>query len=98
MWCMKINPLIKANIRRYLETLLQEEKNKITITSSHELSQDELSTLFDSIPMLKKAAIEYKIDAQTMAGVIIKIGSKIIDLSLQGQLLKLKDYMYEIDR
>lgn len=88
---MKISPQIKANIRKYLETLLKNEKNKITITSGHELDQDELSTLFESIPMLKNSTIEYRIDTQVIAGVVIKIGSKIIDLSLNGKLVQLKN-------
>jgi len=95
---MKINPYIKENLKKYLDELLKNEKDKITLVSAYALNNNELSSLFQYVPRLKNSEINFEINRKVIAGVVIKIGSKVIDLSLQGKLNNLKNYIYEIDR
>ncbi len=45
----------------------------------------------------KKVVLDNKIDEKIKGGIIIKVGSRIIDLSLSGSLSKLSNTLYEID-
>lgn len=94
---MKISPDIKENLKKFLDELLKKEKEKITLISSYPLNNQELSILYQFVPRLKKSQLDFNINKNLIAGVVIKIGSKVIDLSLRGQLNKLKNYIYEID-
>lgn len=91
---MKISPAIKEHLKKYLEDLMEEERKSATIISSFKLKDDDLKVLYDSVPFLKNAKKRFEVDENLMAGVIIKIGTKMIDLSLNGQLNKLKNLIY----
>jgi len=95
---MKINPYIKENLKKYLDELLKNEKDKITLVSAYALNNNELALLYQYVPRLKNSQINFEISKKVIAGVVIKIGSKVIDLSLWGQLNNLKNHIYEIDR
>lgn len=94
---MKINRQIKEDLKKYLDELLKNEKEKVTIISAQALNNEEMSTLYKYIPRLKESQIDFAINKNVIAGVLIKIGSKAIDLTLTGQLKNLKNQMYEID-
>lgn len=94
---MKISPDIKENLKKYLDELIKKEKERITLISAYPLTDQEMSTLFQFVPRLKSSQINFSINKKVIAGVVIKIGSKVIDLSLSGQLIKLRNYIYEID-
>ncbi|MBI4226160.1 F0F1 ATP synthase subunit delta [Candidatus Roizmanbacteria bacterium] len=94
---MKISRDIKDNLKKYLDELLKNEKEKVTLISAYTLNSDELASLYQYIPRLKGSQLNFVINKDLVAGVVIKIGSKVIDLSLRGQLNRLRDYMYEID-
>lgn len=95
---MKIHGYIKENLKKRLIEDLEKEKGKIVVYSALLLSDDEKNLLYAKIPQLKGAYIEFVTDRSLIAGVIIKIGSKIIDLSLKGQLNNLAQIDYEINR
>lgn len=98
MWSiMRINLTIKENLKKYLDELLKNDKERITLVSAYPLKNEELFTLYQYVPRLKDAQIDFSIDKNIIAGVVIKIGSKVIDLSLNGQLRKLRNHIYEID-
>lgn len=94
---MRINLSIKEDLKKYLDQLLKNDKERIMLTSAYPLHNEELSTLYQYVPRLKNARIDFIIDRNIIAGVVIKIGSKVIDLSLYGQLHKLRNHIYEID-
>ena len=94
---MKIDTNIKENLKKYLAELLKNEKEKVTVISAYTLNNDELAALYKYIPRLKNSQINFAINENVIAGVVIKIGSKVIDLTLGGRLNNLKNYMYEIN-
>ncbi|MEK7097168.1 MAG: F0F1 ATP synthase subunit delta [Patescibacteria group bacterium] len=95
---MKINPKLKQELKSFLMNKIQKEQNRVTVISAYELSADEKKSLsgkkFSDLNW--KEAI-YQVDRSVIAGVIIKAGSKTIDLSLAGSLSKLSNTLYEID-
>ena len=95
---MKIQGYIKENLKKRLMEDLEKERGKIVIHSGYGLSDAEKNLLYEKFPQLKGAYIEFVVNKSLIAGVIIKIGSKVIDLSLKGQLKNLQQSIYEIDR
>ena len=95
---MKIHGYIKENLKKRLIEDLEKEKGRIIVYSAYVLSEDEKNLLYTKIPQLKGAYIEFVTNISLIAGVIIKIGSKVIDLSLRGQLNNLAQIAYEINR
>ena len=89
---MKINPKLKQELKSFLMNKIQKEQNRVTVISAYELSADEKKSLsgkkFSDLNW--KEAI-YQVDRSVIAGVIIKAGSKTIDLSLAGSLSKLSN-------
>ena len=95
---MKIHGYIKENLKKRLMEDLEKEKGKIVVYSALSLSDEEKNLLYEKIPQLKGAYIEFMTNRNLIAGVIIKIGSKVIDLSLKGQLNNLAQIAYETNR
>lgn len=94
---MKINNTIKENLVKYLNELIKKEKEKVTLVSGHDLGKNDLESLFKIIPSLRNSQLAIVIDKNIFAGVIIKVGSKVIDLSLSGRLKNLKNAIHEIN-
>ena len=93
---MKIDPNLKEDLKQYIQKKNDHQKSIVTVVSSYTLSNEELNSLKNNIPVLKDAEIHQEIDTDIMAGVIIKFGSKMIDLSLKSELQKLQQKIYEI--
>ncbi|OGK17611.1 hypothetical protein A2866_04165 [Candidatus Roizmanbacteria bacterium RIFCSPHIGHO2_01_FULL_39_8] len=91
---MKIDPTIKEDLKEYFKDRMRLVKEKVIITSAYELSDQEKKTIISSLG-LPNGKIEYKVDTRLVAGVIITYGSKIIDVSLKGQLQNFKHILYE---
>lgn len=75
-----------ALLRELNQTVLAE------VTSTIELSEDQKNTVRERVKSMTGATdvdIETKIDPSLLGGVIIKIGSQVIDSSLQGQLRRI---------
>ncbi|NEQ74708.1 MAG: F0F1 ATP synthase subunit delta [Okeania sp. SIO2C9] len=75
-----------ALLRELNQTVLAE------VTSAVELNEDQKNTVRERVKSMTDARdvdIETKIDSSLLGGVIIKIGSQIIDSSLQGQLRRI---------
>lgn len=95
---MKIDPTIKQELKKFLEQKIKEEKKQVTILSSNQLSDKELNTLKNNFPIIKDSNPKIIIDNSLIAGVIIKVGTKIIDLSLKNQLKNLQNISYDTNR
>jgi len=76
---------------------IQKEQNRVLVISAVELSADEKKALENKFTDLNWKEAVYEIDRSIIAGIIIKVGSKTIDLSLSGSLSKLSNTLYEID-
>lgn len=84
---MKIDPAIFDDLRT----------GKLVVFSAYALSSSEKEILLTILKKLGKKSyeVEYQIVKSILAGVVLKIGSTLIDLSLLGQLENLKQELYE---
>jgi F0F1-type ATP synthase delta subunit len=94
---MKINPKLKQDLKSFLMEKIQKEQNRVLVLSADKLDMSERKLLEKKFSDLNWKDSVYQIDKSVIAGVIIKVGSKIIDLSLTGSLSKLSNTLYEID-
>ena len=94
---MKINPKLKNELKGFLIEKIQKEQNRVLVISAVELSADEKKALENKFTDLNWKEAVYEIDRSIIAGIIIKAGSRTIDLSLSGMLSKLSNTLYEID-
>lgn len=94
---MKINLKLKEDLKSFLMEKIHKEQNRVLVLSADNLSVDEKKALEKKFSDLNWTNSVYQIDKSVIAGIIIKIGSKTIDLSLTGSLSKLSNTLYEID-
>jgi len=85
--------ILDAVLERMLE-LHREQRNiaLATVTSATELSdeqQAELSKKVQAVAGTDKLEINLKVDADLIGGFVVKVGSKVIDASLAGQVRRL---------
>jgi F-type H+-transporting ATPase subunit delta len=92
---MKIDFQLKQELKQYVLDRMDKEKRKVTIISAYPLTDKELIILKQNIDVLDNTKIENKIDENLIAGVVIKFGTKLIDLSLKGELQNLKQLIYD---
>lgn len=77
------------------ERLIKKSKKAIVISANKLDDEDKTRLITKVVGLGKDVRMEYHIDESLLAGVVIKTGSSIIDLSLKGQLLNLQQKMYE---
>ncbi|MFA6016584.1 MAG: F0F1 ATP synthase subunit delta [Patescibacteria group bacterium] len=94
---MKINPKLKKDLKSFLMENIQKEQNRVLVLSADILGSDEKKVLGKKFSDLNWSQADYRVDKSIIAGIIIKVGSKTIDLSLMGSLSKLSNTLYEID-
>lgn len=94
---MKINPKLKDDLKKFLMEKIQKEQNRVFILSADRLDVDEKKALEKKFADLNWKEAVYEIDKSVIAGIIIKVGSRTVDLSLAGSLSKLSNTLYEID-
>ncbi len=93
---MKIDPAVKQDLKHYFQEKLNSLSEQVVIVAANQLNDEEKNQLTSSIAELKRVKnINYQVDKNILAGVLIKIGSKTIDLTLNGQLSNLKHLLYE---
>lgn len=84
---------LEAICQRFLE--LQRKLQRIAlveVTSAVELTEGQKREISERIQQMEQASrveLQTKLEADLIGGVIIKVGSKVIDLSLRGQLRRL---------
>lgn len=76
---------------------IHKEQNRVLVFSADVLGVEEKKVLGKKFSELNWTEADYQIDKSIIAGIIIKVGSKTIDLSLMGSLSKLSNTLYEID-
>lgn len=94
---MKIDPELKKELKKTLESSLEAGKKRAEVVSASKLDAKELEMLYKTVPALKSMVKKFVVDPGIMAGVVIRIGTKMIDLSLNGQLSKLQNKIYATD-
>jgi len=93
---MKIDPQLKEELKKYIIEREYKLKRKVTITSAYALTEKEMDILKTNLPVLKEAVVDNLIDRDLVAGVVIRFGTKMIDLSLKGELQSLLKLIYDI--
>ncbi len=92
---MKINPNLKEDLRKYLFDKIKKDKSTVTVISSYVLKEEEKKLLQSKLTSFDWSMVKYVVDPKVIAGVIIKVGSKVIDLSLNASLQSLQHTIYE---
>ena len=85
---------ILDEICQKFQVLFREETNTVLaeVTSVVELSDEQRSTVIDRVKSMTGAAaveVETQIDTSLLGGVVIKVGSQVVDASLRGQLRRI---------
>jgi F-type H+-transporting ATPase subunit delta len=87
---MSLDPHLKEELKKFLLKKIREESEILTVTSAHPLTPAQEAEIKTLIPDGKKE-MNTEIDTSLIAGVILKKGSKILDLSLKGRLQNLEN-------
>jgi len=93
---MKIDPELKIELKKTLMNEINKKRDDIIIESSIPLSNEQISMLLEKYPKFKNKNIKFVLNRKIIAGIIIKQGSTIIDLSLLTQFNQIKKNLYEI--
>ncbi len=83
---MKINPRLKADLKKIALAKMREAEEVVTITSACELTQPMLKQITTMVPQIAEADIKVIVDESLLGGFVIRRGSKMIDMSLRSQL------------
>ncbi|PIY72272.1 hypothetical protein COY87_01820 [Candidatus Roizmanbacteria bacterium CG_4_10_14_0_8_um_filter_33_9] len=94
---MKINPQLKEELKKHLDSEIQKSKEEVILFSPYSLEQLEIDSLLNCFPMLKRNSVKNIVDSSLIGGVIIQYGSKIIDLSIKSVLHTFQKKLYEIN-
>lgn len=94
---MKIDPAIKKDLAERLKQDLAQKKKQVVLVSAYKLDKKELDAVVAKVPDLKKAQVMLEVDPSIIAGYVIRVGSKVLDLSLKGQLNNFKKLIYGLD-
>jgi len=83
-----------------LSTLLAEEKGEVTaeVTAAQALSADQESKLVETLKSSvgKDVKINLSVDEALIGGLIVKVGSRMIDTSIRSKLAALQNTMKEV--
>jgi len=92
---MRINPRLKDDLRKYLIDKMRSEKNAVKVISSYNLGNEEKQLLKKTFPHYNWQTAKFIIDPSIIAGIIITVGSQVIDLSIKVSLSNLQNIVYE---
>lgn len=87
---MKISPGVKNDLKRFLVRTLRERDEEVTVLSACKLDKTDMDMVFKMLKGVDKDAVHVEVDPTLMAGIVIKKGSKVLDLSLKAQLEQLQ--------
>ena len=84
-----------------IEALLENERGEIgvEIISAENLSGDQTDKLEKTVGKIlnKKAKMHVRVDKSLIGGMIVKIGSRMIDTTIKSKLVKLQNIMKEVN-
>jgi F0F1-type ATP synthase delta subunit len=92
---MKLNPQLKQDLITYIKDRMKgKAAPKVTLVAPYKLSSSEVDSIIKKLS-LNGAQVTTEVDESLMAGIIIRYGSQVIDLSLKSELHKLEQTLYE---
>jgi F-type H+-transporting ATPase subunit delta len=84
-----------------IEALLENERDEIgvEVISAEKLTQGQTDKLEKTLSKIgnKKAKMHVRLDNSLIGGMIVKIGSRMIDTTIKAKLLKLQNIMKEVN-
>jgi len=92
---MRINPHLKDDLKKFLMEKIRSEKNAVKVISSYNLDNEEKQLLKQRFAKYDWDRARFIIDPSIIAGIIINVGSQVIDLSIKGSLASLQHTVYE---
>lgn len=92
---MKIKSEIKEDIKKFIRERLQKKQEEVTIISPYTLSSDDLQEIINQYPQLESKKLIKVVDKNIIAGIIIKLGTKVLDLSLANKIRNLQHLVNE---
>jgi len=92
---MRLDPQVKERLKKTFTEGLVAQKELVTIYSTYSLSTSEMKDICARLPQYTNSTVENKVDPTLLGGIVIKSGSKVIDLSMRNALHLLKKQLYE---
>ena len=91
---MEINP---SEVTKILKEQIKKFGDKAEVQSAKELTSDEINKITDDLAkkFSSKMKLNYKHDKSLIGGLIVKIGSTMIDTSIQNKLKKIENRRIE---
>lgn len=84
---MRIDPNVKAVLKKkILEHIKGTHSRSVEVISACALEKSDIRDLQEALPQLHDADIQVTVDPSIIGGIIIKDGSKIIDMSMKESL------------
>jgi F0F1-type ATP synthase delta subunit len=86
---------MKSKVDEFNDMVVAHYDDRATVMSGYKLSKSEIDDIKSLIPALKDVRIENEVDSRIFSGLIIKVGTRLLDLTLNGALQNLRKTMYE---
>ncbi len=80
---------INTQLENYISETTGSSVRSAKITAAYALQDAELQTIKSALPILQKLELSVEVSPSILAGIVIQVGSVVVDLSLQT---KLKNY------
>ncbi len=92
---MKIKAEIKKDIKRFIREGLKKKQEEVTIIAPYTILPDDLQEIIKLYPQLESKKLITVVDPNIIAGVVIKMGTKVLDLSLANKIRNLQHSVNE---
>lgn len=84
---MKIDIHTKTQLKKRIVKMLHDDvQREVVIQSAVSLTPDQQDELYRALPSLKHAHCTFETKPELLGGLVIRDGSKIVDVSLKGSL------------
>ncbi len=84
-----------------MEEMISDHKGIIPaeVLSAHELNDDEINRITDALKSRagKDIKLDIKIDPDLIGGMVVRLGSKMVDSSIKSKLMNMKYAMQEVE-
>ncbi len=87
---MDVNFKLKEELASYFKERAKSKEKLFTIISAYKLSEKDLNQIRKVLSIPTDFNVVNTVDSGVLGGLVIKLGSKLIDLSIGGQLKKIR--------
>ncbi len=92
---MKISQQVKRDLKNHLLEQLSAENESVEVISAYKFENQDWSDFYSKFPDLKGKKTTNTVNPDIIAGFIVRIGSQMMDLSIETVLSNLKNKSYE---